>query len=224
MAAVSVVYHTTHGHTRRLAESLADGARLVSGTTVHLLEIVPSDIHEGRWKNDAIMSTLGDSDAIVFGCPTYMGSASATFKAFLEKGIEPFLNQAWKNKIAGGFTNSASQSGDKLSTLVQIAICAFQLQMVWVGVGDPPANNWSRGSREDLNRLGSWIGVMGQSNADESPDTAPTEGDRLTARRYGKRIAEATQQWVGETRYPIQRIEEGEFRMNQARYKEEVRQ
>jgi hypothetical protein len=31
-----------------------------------------------------------------------MGSASAALKAFLEKGIEPFLNQAWKNKIAGG--------------------------------------------------------------------------------------------------------------------------
>jgi hypothetical protein len=52
MATVSVVNHTTHGHTRRLAESLADGARLVSGATVHILEIVPSDIHEGRWKNE----------------------------------------------------------------------------------------------------------------------------------------------------------------------------
>lgn len=31
MATVTVVYHSVHGHTRVLAEHLADGARLVPG-------------------------------------------------------------------------------------------------------------------------------------------------------------------------------------------------
>jgi len=39
--------------------------------------------------------------------------------------------------------------------------------MIWVGVSDLPGNNWSGGARSDLNRLGSWLGTMGQSNADE---------------------------------------------------------
>jgi Putative transposase len=30
-----------------------------------------------------------------------------------------------------------------------------------VGVGDPPNNNWSGGTRDDLNRQGSWVGVIG---------------------------------------------------------------
>jgi NAD(P)H dehydrogenase (quinone) len=126
-------------------------------------------------------------DGIVFGCATYMGSASAIFKAFLEAAFQPhWLEQRWKDKIAAAFTNSASQNGDKLCTLLQLAIFAMQMGMIWVGVSDLPENNWSGGTRSDLNRLGTWIGAMGQSNADED---YPSIGDIDTAKRLGSRVA-----------------------------------
>jgi NAD(P)H dehydrogenase (quinone) len=134
-----------------------------------------------------------------------MGSVSAIFKAFLEKAFDKWIEQAWKDKFACGYTNSASHSGDKLSTLIQLAVFAAQMSMIWVGVGDGPGNNWSGGSEVDNNRLGSWLGAMGQSNADQGPELAPSAGDLLTAERLGKRLAEVTAKWHGRQGYLTER-------------------
>lgn len=156
------------------------------------------------------METLDGSDGIVFGCATYMGSASAIFKAFLEAAFRPhWLEQRWKDKIAAGFTNSASQSGDKLCTLLQLTVFAMQMGMIWVGVSDLPGNNWSGGSRSDLNRLGTWVGAMGQSNADEN---VPSVGDIHTAERFGSRFALVCRRFTAGTVFETERTTEAEFR------------
>jgi NAD(P)H dehydrogenase (quinone) len=203
---VSVVYQSGAGRTRRMAEALARGSESVSDVRVHLLEIAGADVRQGRWSNDAILSTLDSSDAIAFGCTTYMGSVSAIFKAFLEKAFEKWLVQAWKDKFGCAFTNSASQNGDKLSTLIQLSVFGAQMGMFWVGVGDGPGNNWSGGSVNDNNRLGSWLGAMGQSNGDEPVDATPSLGDLLTAERLGRRLANVTGHWHGQTSYVTERV------------------
>jgi NAD(P)H dehydrogenase (quinone) len=209
---VTVVYHSLHGHTRVLAEHVADGARLVPGAEVHLVEIRPEAITAGRWRDDEVMTLLERSDAIVFGAPTLMGSLSAGFKAFLEAAFTPWTTQAWKDKLAGGFTNSASQSGDKLVALEQLAVFAAQMSMQWIGVGDLPGNNWSGGARNDVNRLGSWLGVMSQSNADQGPEHAGSLGDLITAERHGARIAHLAQRWVNAVPYLTERLSEHDAR------------
>jgi NAD(P)H dehydrogenase (quinone) len=206
MVTIAVVYQSGGGHTHVLAEAVAQGAKLVNDVNVHLIEIRPEEVNNGRWDNAETMDLLAQSDAIVFGCATYMGSVSAIFKAFLEKAFEPWLEQSWKDKIAAGFTNSASQNGDKLSTLIQLSVFAAQMGMIWVGVGDPPGNNWSGGTVNDVNRLGSWLGAMGQSNGDQGPELTPSQGDRLTAERLGKRVAGVTQRWMGVGSYQTERI------------------
>jgi NAD(P)H dehydrogenase (quinone) len=202
---VSVVYQSGSGHTRRLAESVARGCRSIPDIDVHLLEIVGADVEQGRWRNDEIFSILDASDAIAFGCATYMGSGSAIFKAFIETTFEKWGVQAWKDKFACAFTNSASQSGDKLSTLIELAIFGAQMGMLWVGVGDGPGNNWSGGTVNDNNRLGSFLGAMGQSNGDQGPEDAPSSGDHLTAERLGKRLAEVIARWHGRQGYVTER-------------------
>jgi hypothetical protein len=67
--------------------------------------------------------------------------------------------------------------------LLQLTIFAMQMGMIWVGVSDLPGNNWSGGSRTGLNRLGTWLGAMGQSNADKDK---PSIGDIDTAERLGR--------------------------------------
>lgn len=182
----------------------------VEGVSAKPYQIRGKDIVEGRFTNVGLVSALDDCDGIIFGCTTYMGSASAVFKAFLEAAFRPhWLEQRWKDKIAGGFTNSASQSGDKLSTLLQLSVFAMQMGMIWVGVSDLPGNNWSGGSRSDLNRLGSWVGAMGQSNADES---GPSIGDIDTAERFGQRVALITRRFKDGTLYESERLTEPEFR------------
>jgi len=219
-ATVAVVYHSVHGHTRVLAEELAAGARQVPGVRVHVIEIRAEDVNGGRWRDAEALALIERSDAVVLGCPTLMGSVSAVFKAFLEAGFTAFTTQAWKDKLAGGFTTSASQSGDKQSVLQQLSVFAAQLGMQWIGVGDLPGNNWSGGSRDDLNRLGSWLGLMGQSHADLGPEQAGSAGDRRTARRYGERIARLAQRWVNGVRYETSRMTEHEARALSASLRE----
>ena len=202
---ISVVYQSSGGHTRALAEAVARGCSKVDDVFVSLLEITGKDILEGRWKNDAIFAELDASDAIIFGCATYMGSVSAIFKAFLETAFQKWGIQAWKDKIGAAFTNSASQNGDKLSSLMQLTIFGAQMSMIWVGVGDGPGNNWSGGSVNDNNRLGSWLGAMGQSNGDQDATLAPSAGDRLTAERLGERVALITGKYLGRSGYIVQR-------------------
>ena len=52
-----------------------------------------------------------------------------------------------------------------------------------------PGNNNSKGSVNDLNRLGSFLGAMAQANSDEGPDVAPIQSDLLTAEHLGERVA-----------------------------------
>lgn len=218
MTNICVVFQSGRGHTQALAAAILKGAAGIEGVNAQKQEIRGSDVIEGRFANETLLAELDQADGIVFGCATYMGSGSAIFKAFLEAAFRPhWLEQRWKDKIAAGFTNSASQSGDKLSTLLQLAVFAMQMGMIWVGVGDLPGNNWSGGARTDLNRLGTWVGVMGQSNADES---GPSIGDIDTAERFGCRIALITRRLKDGTPYETERQVEPQFRQDNVRRRE----
>lgn len=186
---VAIVYHSGYGHTRRQAEAVSAGVKQVRCADVLLLNV---DEAELRWDD------LAASDAIVFGAPTYMGGPSARFKAFQEATSKAVMAKgfAWRNKISAGFTNSGTRSGDKLATLIQIAIFAAQHGMHWVNLDLPPGNNSSRGSEHELNRLGFWLGAGAQSNIDEPPEKAPPEADLATAQHLGKRVAEVTLQFA----------------------------
>lgn len=180
MTQVSVVYHSGYGHTAEQAKAVARGAGKVDGVTVHLLNV---DEAQQQWE------VLKASDAIIFGSPTYMGSASGQFKMFMDASSKAWYGREWKDKIAAGFTTSASQSGDKLSTLIQLAVFAAQHGMIWVGQDLLPGNNHSQGSVNDLNRLGSFLGAMAQANSDQGPDLAPIQSDLQTAEHLGERVA-----------------------------------
>lgn len=187
MTLVAVVYHSGYGHTAKQAEAVARGALSVADTNVALIKVEDS---EQYWDD------LQKADAIIFGAPTYMGSASAPFKSFMDASSKVCATHGWKDKLAAGFTNSASQSGDKLGTLQQISIFAAQHGMLWIGLGLMPGNNSSSGKPDDLNRLGSYLGAMAQSNADQGPEFGPTASDLRTAELLGFRVATASKRWA----------------------------
>ncbi|OHV25278.1 flavodoxin family protein [Rhizobium sp. RMa-01] len=179
---ISIVYDSGYGHTARVAEAAAEGVREVDGTQVKLIAVSDGSVD---WE------TLEKSDAIVFGSPTYNGMISARLKQFFEESTKVAWTQLkWRNKIAAGFTNSGAQHGDKLNSLVSMALFAAQHGMIWVGLDLMPGNNSSTSSPDDLNRLGSWLGVMTHANVDQAPDIAPPDSDLRTARYLGRRVAE----------------------------------
>ncbi len=193
MAKVLVVYHSGFGHTKLQAEAVQRGAASVSGVEANIFTT-----------DEAIdrLDELDAADAIIFGCPTYMGSISAEMKKFMEVAAKKWITQSWKDKIAGAFTNSGSFSGDKLNTLIGLVINAMQHSMIYVGTGLLPAanahtemNNTTGPGPDALNRVGSFVGPMATSFQVNPPD-APSKGDIETAETYGARVATITLQFL----------------------------
>lgn len=125
-----------------------------------------------------------------------MGGPSGVFKTFADATAGLWAEDRWKDKIAAGFTNSGHMHGDKLNTLVYFALFAAQHGMHWVNLGMKGGWDRSTSSAEDLNRLGSWLGAMAQSNKDEGADVVPPPSDLRTAEAFGRRVAAVTRQWV----------------------------
>jgi len=182
MSTVSIIYFSGTGHTTKLAEAVAKGAASVDGVKTNLISINGDDFDKGRYKNDGVLAQLDASDAIIFGSPTYMGGPSGQFKTFADATGGRWYTGAWRDKVASGFTVSGSPSGDKLSTLQYFFTLAMQHGMIWVGLGEMPAQP------NGVNRVGSSIGVM-VSAGQEAPDLAPDTGDKLTGEILGRRVA-----------------------------------
>lgn len=180
MSNVVVVYHSGYGHTRVMAEAVARGVERHPDSTCRLVAV--EDV-------DQYWDALHHADAIIFGAPTYMGSASAAFKGFMEATAPFYLARPWRDKLAAGFTNSGCLCGDKLNTLLQMAVFAAQHSMIWVGLDLLPARSGSGVFDGQLNRLGSSLGAMAQSNVEQSPEQAPPDEDRCTAAHLGERVA-----------------------------------
>ena len=193
MIKIYIVYFSGFGHTKVQAEAVQRGAASVNGVETVLLT---TDQATER------LDELDDADAIIFGTPTYMGNISAEMKKFIEVGAKKWFTLAWKDKIAGAFTNSSSFSGDKLNTLMGLVINAMQHGMIYVGTGMFPAanspksmNNVNGPGPEAHNRVGSFIGPMAASFQVDAAQ-APPVGDRETAELYGARVAEITFQFI----------------------------
>jgi len=189
MAHSVIVYHSGYGHTRKQAEAVAQGAASVAGASAELVEIhADGQLADGAWEK------LDAADAIVFGTPTYMGGPSWQFKRFADASSKAWFTSKWKNKVAAGFTNSASMNGDKVQTLNYLFALSMQHGMLWVGTGMMPANS-KAAQRNDVNWLGAFSGAMAQSPSDSSPDEGPLPGDLETARLFGARVAETAARW-----------------------------
>jgi NAD(P)H dehydrogenase (quinone) len=176
MSKVVVVYFSGYGHTKRIAEVVAQGA---SASSVAI--DAEGNIAEGDW------DTLNQADAIIFGAPTYMGGAPWQFKKFADATSKVWFTRGWQDKVFGGFTNSASLNGDKQVTLIGLQTLASQHGGIWVSLGLPPANT-KAATRNDVNNLGGSVGLLVQSPSDAGADEIPA-GDLETARKYGERVA-----------------------------------
>lgn len=191
MAKIAIVFHSGYGHTAKVAEHVRKGAA-INGAEVRLYkaeDLTTPD--KGPW------AELAEAGAIIFGAPTYMGSVSAGMKQFIDASSKVWMSRAWENKLAAGFTNSGSLSGDKQVSLQQLATFAAQQGMIWVGNTVPTGYNASGHDFETAtNRAGFFLGLGTQSLVDLPAETTPNDSDLKTAELFGRRIAEATLRWA----------------------------
>ena len=162
MAKTVVVFHSGYGHTQRVAQFVAQGANAQTITID-----ADGNITEADW------ATLAAADGIVFGTPTYMGGPSWQFKKMADASSKPWYGQVWKDKVAAGFTNSASMNGDKHSTLHYLMTLAMQHSGLWVGMGMMPSNS-KAAKRDDINYVASFAGLMTTTPSARRTGMAPT--------------------------------------------------
>ena len=177
MSDIIIVFHSGYGHTSKIAEAVAE----TSGGKLLAIDA------EGNLPDEA-WAQLAAAKTIVFGSPTYMGSTSWQFKKFADMSSKPWFSQNWKDKLATGFTNSATMNGDKFSTLHYFMTLAMQHSMIWFGTGLMPSNS-KAATRDDINYVGSFGGLMTTTPSDATPDEM-VPGDIATAKAFGERIAE----------------------------------
>jgi len=183
MSKIVIVFHSGYGHTAKIAQAVAEG----SGGALLAID-AEGNLPAGGWEQ------LAAADAIVFGTPTYMGGPSWQFKKFADASSKVWFTLGWKDKLAAGFTNSATLNGDKFSTIQYEFTLSQQHGMLWVGMG-MHAPNAKKHTRDDVNNVGGYAGLMTATPSDASADEM-VPGDIATAKAFGQRVAAAAARLV----------------------------
>lgn len=179
---IIVIYYSGYGHTKRVAEKVAAGAK------AELIAIDDKgEITERDWQR------LSEAKGIILGAPTYMGSVPWQFKKFADASSKVWFSRGWQDKIFAGFSNSASLNGDKQVSLQYLQTLASQHGGIWVSLGLSPANTLAA-TRDDVNNLGGSVGLLVQSPSDASADNIAA-GDLETAVKFGERFAGITERF-----------------------------
>jgi NAD(P)H dehydrogenase (quinone) len=193
MTKLAIVYHSGYGHTAKVADHVKQGLLQVKGIEVTMLTAAEACEQ---------LDVLDTMDGIIMGCPTYMGSASAAFKQFMEASSKRWIEQKWRDKLAAGFTNSGSLNGDKASTMQQLVVFAGQHGMIWISFGHSGFEHSQTVPNAKLDRLGSDLGLMTQSDNGSAEET-PGPLDLETARYFGHRIATVALKLTGKVSAPV---------------------
>lgn len=177
MSKLAILVFSGYGHTLKIAQAAA------ADTDAVLVEIdANGELDDDQWQQ------LHQAKGIIFAAPTYMGNVPWQFKKVADATSGLWAERAWQNKVFGGFTNSASFSGDKQVTLIWMQTLAAQHGGIWVSLGLLPANS-KEAARNDVNVLGGSIGAMVQTPADANVDEIPA-GDIETVKIYVARVSE----------------------------------
>ncbi len=179
MSKIVIVFHSGYGHTAKIAQAVAEG----SGGALLAID-AEGNLPDGGWEQLAAAST------IMMGSPTYMGGPSWQFKKVADASSKVWFKMGWKDKLAAGFTNSGTLNGDKFSTLQYMFTLSQQHGMLWTGMG-LQAPNAKKNTRDDVNHLGGYAGLITATPSDASTDEM-VPGDIATAKAFGQRVAAVT--------------------------------
>jgi NAD(P)H dehydrogenase (quinone) len=196
MARINIIFYSMYGHTYKMAEAEAQGAREIEGVEVNIYrvqETVPEDIliKSGAKKAQesfkhlpiATLDLLKQADAIIFGTPTRFGMMAAQMRQFLDTTGGIWVRGELVGKIGSVFTTTSSQHGGQESTILSFHTTLLHHGMIIVGLPFTlPA----------LNDTSSVHGgtPYGASAIINSENNSPTELELEIAKMQGKRVAE----------------------------------
>ncbi len=191
MTRVLVVYYSSYGHLRDMAQAEAAGARSVDGVQVDIRRIpetVPPAVREQAGfipddTPDIEVSQLPQYDAIILGTPTHFGTMAGPVKQFIDQAGGLWARNALAGKVGAVFTSTGSQHGGHEVTVLTTHIPLFHFGMVVVGMPYTFADQ----TRQDEIVGGSPYGAGTIAGPDGS--RRPTETDLAGARFQGRHVA-----------------------------------
>lgn len=144
---IHIVFYSMYGHTWRLAEAEAEGARRVPDTAVRLFqcaELVPQAALEQSGAAQARQAfshvplatpdALAQADALIFGTPTRFGNMCAQMRNLLDQTTGLWLKGALIDKVASVFTSTATQHGGQETTITSFHSTLLHHGMIVLGV------------------------------------------------------------------------------------------
>jgi len=200
---IQVIFYSMYGHTYKLAEAVAAGAREVDGTEVSLYqvpELVPQEILQRTGAAEARASfahipyatpdQLAEADAIIFGTPTRFGNMCAQMRNFLDQTGGLWMAGALIGKVGSVFTSTASQHGGNETTITSFHTTLLHHGMIVVGV---PYSEQRLLNMEEISG-GTPYGASTLTSGDGSRQ--PSENELAIARSQGRHVAEITKALV----------------------------
>jgi NAD(P)H dehydrogenase (quinone) len=148
MAKIAIIYYSSTGHTYRMAESAAEGAR-AAGAEVRLrkvVELAPDAAIDSNpaWRahveatRDIPVATPDDlewADGFLLGTPTRFGLPAAQLKQFIDQCGGKWFTGQLQNKAAGAFAGAGNQHGGQEATLLALQNIFYHWGSVIVPVG-----------------------------------------------------------------------------------------
>jgi NAD(P)H dehydrogenase (quinone) len=173
MGHILVAYYSKSGHTQRMAELVAEGARELNHE-VRLLAIDQATVEDVLW-----------ADGMAIGSPTWMGGAAWPMKKWWDETIVG----AWgkmDGKIGCAFSSQGGMSGGAELTCMSLLTLMMNYGMLTFGVTDyvgkrttlhygptavrmPEAEEDCAACRLLGRRLGEWVSVLVEGNASSHP-------------------------------------------------------
>lgn len=173
MGKVLVLYDSATGHTKRMAELVAEGAGEVDGTEVRLLHIDQAEKEDVAW-----------CDGIALGSPTNMGVLSWKMKRFWDETAADLWGKI-DGKVGCAFSSSGGIGGGSEIACISLLTVLMNFGFLVFGVTDYVARGWTLHygaiaagePREDReieacrrlgNRLAQWVAVA-EGRHDQHP-------------------------------------------------------
>lgn len=142
MTRILVLYYSSYGHVRTLANAVAEGAARVKGISVDIRRIpetVPDAVRRSAGFIDdttpeAQPVELAEYEGIVFGTPTRFGLMAGQMKQFLDQAGGLWARNALVGKVGAVFASTGSQHGGHEATLLSTQIVLQHFGMLVTGL------------------------------------------------------------------------------------------
>lgn len=137
---ILVLYASTTGHTKRLAEIVQRGIRMVPGVDVCLRTVPSVEQLLGGVESPEVgapfvtVDELAGASGLALGSSTRFGNMAASIQIFLEKTSGLWFKGALVDKPVSVFTASSSMHGGQETTLMNMITPLLHHGMVVVGV------------------------------------------------------------------------------------------